>query len=162
MKWARYGGCIPAILEALERVSDLDEAFKAWEVRISKKEMTIILKEQEVWQRALEIFEWFKRKGCYEMNVIHYNVMIRVLGRARRWVELETLIDEMEKNGIEFVNSTFGTLIDVYNKGGTREKAMHWLDVMKKRDIEPDEVTMGIVVQMYKTARQFEKAETFF
>ncbi|KAJ0742111.1 putative tetratricopeptide-like helical domain superfamily [Helianthus annuus] len=162
MKWARYGGCIPAILEALERVSDLDEAFKAWEVRISKKEMTIILKEQEVWQRTLEIFEWFKRKGCYEVNVIHYNVMIRVLGRARRWVELETLIDEMEKNGIECVNSTFGTLIDVYSKGGIREKAMHWLDVMKKRDIEPDEVTMGIVVQMYKTARQFEKAETFF
>lgn len=161
-KWARYGGCIPAILEALERVSDLDEAFKPWELSLSNKERTIILKEQKVWQRAMEIFEWFKRKGCYELNVIHYNIMIRILGKARRWGELEMLRDEMEKKGIESVNSTYGTLIDVYSKGGIREKAMYWLDIMNKKEMEPDEVTMGIVVQMYKTAGQFEKAEEFF
>nr|GEU52086.1 hypothetical protein [Tanacetum cinerariifolium] len=161
-KWAKYGGCIPAILENLERVSDLDEAFKPWELRLSNKERTIILKEQRVWQRALEIFDWFKRKGCYELNVIHYNIMIRILGKARRWEELETVREEMELNGIEAINSTYGTLIDVYSKGGVREKAMYWLDVMNKRRMEPDEVTMGIVVQMFKTAGQFEKAEEFF
>ncbi|KAK9059438.1 hypothetical protein SSX86_020140 [Deinandra increscens subsp. villosa] len=161
-KCSRYGGCIPAILEALERVSDLDEAFKPWELHLSNKERTIILKEQKVWQRAMEIFEWFKRKGCYELNVIHYNIMIRILGKARKWDELEVLRDEMEKNGIESINSTFGTLIDVYSKGGVREKALYWLEVMNKKGMEPDEVTMGIVVQMYKTAGQFEKAEEFF
>ncbi|KAK1440995.1 hypothetical protein QVD17_06831 [Tagetes erecta] len=162
MKWARYGGCIPAILEALERVGDLDEAFKPWELSLNNKEMSIILKEQKGWERAKEIFEWFKRKGCYELNVIHYNIMIRILGKARKWVEVEMLWDEMEKNGIESVNSTFGTLIDVYSKGGVREKAMHSLDIMNKKEMEPDEVTMGIIVQMYKTAGQFEKAEEFF
>ncbi|KAI3696559.1 hypothetical protein L6452_28925 [Arctium lappa] len=162
MKWARYGGCIPAILEALETVGDLDEAFKPWELTLSNKERTIILKEQKVWQRAMEIFEWFKRKGCYELNVIHYNIMIRILGKARRWAELEILKDEMKKNGIDAINSTYGTLIDVYSKGGIREKAMYWLDMMNKRKMEPDEVTMGIVVQMYKTAGEFEKAEEFF
>ncbi|KAI3797033.1 hypothetical protein L1987_39723 [Smallanthus sonchifolius] len=162
MKWARYGGCIPAILEALERIGDLDEAFKQWEFSLSNKERTIILKEQKDWQRAMEIFNWFKRKGCYELNVIHYNIMIKVLGNARKWDELEMLRDEMEKNGIESINSTFGTLIDVYSKGGIREKAMYWLDVMNEKGMEPDEVTMGIVVQMYKTAGQFEKAEEFF
>ncbi|KAJ0462825.1 putative tetratricopeptide-like helical domain superfamily, pentacotripeptide-repeat region of PRORP [Helianthus annuus] len=161
-KWARYGGCIPAILEALERVDDLDEAFKPWELSLSNKERTIILKEQKVWQRAMEIFVWFKRKGCYELNVIHYNIMIRILGKARKWDELEMLRDEMEKIGIESINSTYGTLIDVYSKGGIREKAMYWLDVMNTKGMEPDEVTMGIVVQMYKTAGQFEKAEEFF
>ncbi|KAK1406652.1 hypothetical protein QVD17_42149 [Tagetes erecta] len=162
MKWSRYGGCIPAILEALEMISDLDEVFKQWEFSLSKKERTIILKEQKEWQRALEIFEWFKRKGCYELNVIHYNIMIRVLGKAKKWDELEMLKDEMERNGIESINSTFGTLIDVYSKGGVREKAMYWLDVMNEKGMELDEVTMGIVVQMYKTAGQFEKAEEFF
>ncbi|KAI3681919.1 hypothetical protein L6452_36726 [Arctium lappa] len=162
MKWARYIGCIPAILEALETVGDLDEALKPWELTLSNKERTIILKEQKVWQRAMEIFEWFKRKSCYELNVIHYNIMIRILGKARRWVELEILKDEMKKNGIDAINSTYGTLIDVYSKGGIREKAMYWLDMMNKRKMEPDEVTMGIVVQMYKTAEEFEKAEEFF
>lgn len=161
-KWARYGGCIPAILDTLERVSHLDEAFKPWELSLSNKERTIILKEQKSWQRAMEIFNWFKKKGCYELNVIHYNIMIRILGKAQRWEELEILLDEMEKNKIEPINSTYGTLIDVYSKGGLREKAMHFLGIMNKNKMEPDEVTMGIVLQMYKTSGQLEKAEEFF
>ncbi|CAH1427162.1 unnamed protein product [Lactuca virosa] len=161
-KWARYGGCIPAMLDTLERVTNLDEAFKPWELSLSNKERTIILKEQKSWQRAMEIFNWFKKKGCYELNVIHYNIMIRILGKAQRWEELEILLNEMEKNRIEPINSTYGTLMDVYSKGGFREKAMHFLDIMNKKKIESDEVTMGIVLQMYKTSGQFEKAIEFF
>ncbi|KAL4590500.1 hypothetical protein LXL04_003431 [Taraxacum kok-saghyz] len=161
-KWARYGGCIPAILDTLERVTHLDEAFKPWELSLSNKERTIILKEQKSWQRAMEIFNWFKKKGCYELNVIHYNIMIRILGKAQRWEELEILLEEMQKIKIESINSTYGTLIDVYSKGGFREKAIHFLDTMNKKKIEPDEVTMGIVLQMYKISGQIEKSEEFF
>lgn len=162
MKWARYGGCIGAILEALETVSDLDEALRPWKESLSKKERTIILKEQTDWERALQIFQWFKRKGCYEVNVIHYNIMLRILGKARMWSEVEMLWDEMGRISITPINSTYGTLIDVYSKGGRREKALHWLELMQKQGMEPDEVTMGIVVQMYKKAGDFRKAEQFF
>ncbi|XP_052184307.1 pentatricopeptide repeat-containing protein At3g23020 [Diospyros lotus] len=161
-KWLRYGGCIPAILEALERVADLDEALRPWEESLSNKERTIILKEQLSWERALEIFEWFKRKGCYELNVIHYNIMLRILGKAQRWSLVESLWDEMGRRGILPINSTYGTLIDVYSKGGLGDQALRWLELMNKQGMEPDEVTMGIVVQMYKKAGQFEKAEQFF
>ncbi|KAI5649334.1 hypothetical protein M9H77_35339 [Catharanthus roseus] len=161
-KWLKYGGCLPAILEALESESDLDEAFKPWEHSLSNKERSIILKEQVMWERALEIFEWFKRKGCYEVNVIHYNIMLRILGRARRWDEVERVWEEMVERRIEPVNSTYGTLIDVYSKGGLREHAIKWLELMRSRGMEPDEVTMGIVVQMYKNIGEFKKAEEFF
>ncbi|CAL5365089.1 unnamed protein product [Camellia sinensis] len=161
-KWLRYGGCIPAILEALETVIDLDEALRPWEESLSNKERTIILKEQSSWERALEIFDWFKRKGCYELNVIHYNIMLRILGKARRWSLVESLWDEMEKRSIMPINSTYGTLIDVYSKGGLKNEALRWLELMTKQGMEPDEVTMGIVVQTYKKAGEFEKAEQFF
>ncbi|KAL3506021.1 hypothetical protein ACH5RR_031403 [Cinchona calisaya] len=161
-KWLRYGGCIPAIMEALERVSDLDEAFKPWDKSLSNKERSIILKEQKGWERAMEIFEWFKGKGCYEVNVIHYNIMLRILGKSRRWDDVERLLDEMGERRIEPINSTYGTLIDVYSKGGRRKDAMKWLELMKNRGMEPDEVTLGIVVQMYKKAGEFQKAEEFF
>ncbi|KAL0433602.1 UNVERIFIED_CONTAM: Pentatricopeptide repeat-containing protein [Sesamum latifolium] len=117
-KWAGYGGCIPAMLEALETVNDLDEALKPWERTLTNKERSILLKEQLGWERALEIFQWFKMKGCYEVNVIHYNIMFRILGRARQWCEVERLWGEMWKRGIRPINSTYGTLIDVYCKGG--------------------------------------------
>ncbi|KAL3507758.1 hypothetical protein ACH5RR_033140 [Cinchona calisaya] len=55
-----------------------------------------------------------------------------------------------------------GRLIDVYSKGGRKKDAMNWLELMNKRGMEPDEVTLGIVVQMYKTAGEFKKAEEFF
>ncbi|KAL1826761.1 hypothetical protein ACET3Z_005173 [Daucus carota] len=161
-KWARYGGRIVPMLEALERVKDLDEALRPWKETLNKKERTIILKEQTHWKRALEIFEWFKMRGCYEVNVIHYNIMLRSLGRAGIWDEVERLWDEMGTRGITPINSTYGTLIDVYTKGGHREKALNWFVLMQKQGMEPDEVTMGVVVQMYKKAGEFRKAENFF
>lgn len=161
-KWARYRGRIPAMLEALETVGDLDEAFKPWEERLSNKERTIILKEQSGWERAREIFEWFKRKGCYEVNVIHYNIMLNVLGKARQWSEVERLWDEMGRRSIKPKNSTYGTLIDVFSKGGLRQKALHWLNLMNEQGMKPDEVTMGIVIQMYKKAGEFKTAEEYF
>ncbi|GMY27282.1 pentatricopeptide repeat-containing protein At3g23020 [Fagus crenata] len=161
-KRVSYGGCIPAILNALDMVQDLDEALRPWEDRIGNKERSIILKEQLSWERALEIFEWFKRKGCYELNVIHYNIMLRILGKARKWNHVESLWDEMIVKGIAPINSTYGTLIDVYSKGGLKEEALLWLGRMNKQGMEPDEVTMGIVVQLYKKAGEFQKAEEFF
>lgn len=161
-KCLRHGGLIPAILESLETFADVDEALGPWEKRIGNKERTIILKEQSSWERALEIFDWFKRKGCYELNVIHYNVMLQTLGKARKWSLVESLWDEMGKMSIVPKNSTYGTLIDVYSKGGLKNKALRWLEVMAKQGMEPDEVTMGIVVQTHKKAGEFEKAERFF
>lgn len=161
-KWGRYGGSIPAMLEALEKIRDLDVALRPWESTLTNKERSILLKEQLGWERAMEIFEWFKRKGCYEVNIIHYNIMLRILGKARQWCEVERLWDEMAEKRVEPINSTYGTLIDVYSKGGLRDKAMIWLELMNKRKMEPDEVTMGIVVQMYKKAGDFKTAEEFF
>ncbi|XP_047168764.1 pentatricopeptide repeat-containing protein At3g23020-like [Vigna umbellata] len=160
-KRVSYGGCIPAILEALDAVLDVDEALGPWEDRINNKERSIILKEQLRWDRALEIFEWFKQKG-HELNVIHYNITLRSLGRARQWRRVESLWNEMNARGIAATSSTYGTLIDVYSKGGRREEALFWLDMMLENGVEPDEVTMVIVVQLYKKAGEFQKAEEFF
>ncbi|CAI9118328.1 OLC1v1019887C1 [Oldenlandia corymbosa var. corymbosa] len=161
-KWLKYSGCIPAILEALESFSDLDEAFRPWEKSLTNKERSIILKEQEGWERALEIFEWFRRKGCYEVNVIHYNIMLRILGKAKRWAEVEYVLEEMRRENIKPINSTYGTLIDVYSKGDRRKDAVSCLELMNAQGMEPDEVTLGTIVQMYKKAGEFKKAEEFF
>ncbi|KAJ4968421.1 hypothetical protein NE237_015122 [Protea cynaroides] len=161
-KWTTYGGRVPLILQAVETVQNLDEAFKPWAESLNNKERSIILKEQSSWERALEIFEWFRRKDFYELNVIHYNIMLRILGKAQIWNQIESLWDEMETKKIIPTNSTYGTLIDVYGKAGLKEEALLWLEKMNKQGIEPDEVTMGIVVQTYKKAREFERAEQFF
>lgn len=139
----------------------MDEALGPWEERLSNKERSIILKEQLRWDRALEIFEWFNEKG-HELNVIHYNIVLRSLGRARQWRRVERLWNEMNARRVAPTSSTYGTLIDVYSKGGRRDDALSWLDMMLGQGVEPDEVTMVIVVQLYKKAGEFQKAEEFF
>jgi len=160
-KCVSYSGRVPAILKALDTIHDLDKAL-GWEKRLGKKEMSIILKEQACWKRALMIFEWFKQKGCYELNVIHYNIMFWILGKERKWKVVESLWNEMNENGVVPVNSTYGKLIDVYSKGGLNEEALAWLQRMLSQGMEPDEVTMRVVVQLYKRAGEFQKAEEFF
>nr|KYP38179.1 Pentatricopeptide repeat-containing protein At3g23020 family [Cajanus cajan] len=88
--------------------------------------------------------------------------MFWTLGRARKWGLIESLWSEMNAKGVAPVNSTYGTLIDAYGKGGLREEALAWLQRMQSQVMEPDEVTMGIVVQLHKRAGEFRKAEEFF
>ncbi|CAN1310104.1 Pentatricopeptide repeat-containing protein At3g23020 [Linum perenne] len=162
-KWYFYRGSTRTILQALDTVKDLDEALNPWELTLlDNKVRSIILKEQLCWDRALEIFEWFRNKRCYELNVIHYNIMLKVLGKAKKWSLVESLCQEMEAKQISFINSTYGTLIDVYSKGGLKETALSCLEKMNQQGMQPDEVTTGIVMQMYKKAGEFQKVQDFF
>ncbi|CAJ1966984.1 unnamed protein product [Sphenostylis stenocarpa] len=153
---------ISSVLHALNTFHDLDNALRQWEETLSSREISAILKAQVSWQRSLQIFEWFKKKGCYDLNVIHYNIMLWTLGRARKWGLVESLWREMNAKGVVPVNSTYGTLIDAYSKGGVKEEALSWLHRMQSQGMEPDEVTMAIVVLLYKRAGEFRKAEEFF
>ncbi|KAI4345727.1 hypothetical protein L6164_012825 [Bauhinia variegata] len=47
-------------------------------------------------------------------------------------------------------------------QGGLKEKALLWLERMQRQGMQPDEVTMGIVVHLYKKVGEFQKAEDFF
>ncbi|QCE05016.1 structure-specific endonuclease subunit SLX1 [Vigna unguiculata] len=161
-RWVSHGGRVPSILHALDTIHDLDNALRQWEETLSSREISAILKAQVSCQRALQIFEWFKKKGCYDLNVIHYNIMLWTLGRARKWELVENLWGEMNAKGVAPLNSTYGTLIDVYSKGGLKEEALAWLQRMQSQGMEPDEVTMGIVVLLYKRAGEFPKAQDFF
>ncbi|KAK2403746.1 Pentatricopeptide repeat (PPR) superfamily protein [Trifolium repens] len=160
-KGVSYGGIIPFILKDLDMIQDVEEALRPWEIQINNKERSIILKQQMKWDRAIEIFNWFD-ENSHELNVIHYNIMIRIIGKARKWTVLEGLWNQMNARGIVATNSTYGTLIDVYSEAGLREDALFWFETMLEHGIEPDEVTMVTVVQLYKKAGGLQKAEEFF
>ncbi|XP_006649442.1 pentatricopeptide repeat-containing protein At3g23020 [Oryza brachyantha] len=161
-RWGQYGGSLPAMLEALERTEDIGEALRPWKDTMSNRERTILLKEQKDWRRAVEVFNWFRRRRRHDVNVIHYNVVLCAVGRARRWDIVARLWHEMHSSGVAPDNSTYGTLIDVHCKGGREKMALLWLGDMFKRGLLPDEITMSIVLQVHKKAGEYEKAGLFF
>ncbi|CAN6457675.1 unnamed protein product [Victoria cruziana] len=158
----RYGGSIPLVLRSLEVHSDVSNALRPWVGKLNPKEQTIVLKEQHDWNTALLVFRWFKSQGDYIPNVIHYNIVLRILGRAQKWDQLRHCWIEMAADKVSPTNNTYATLIDVYAKAGLSREALEWLRHMKMGGIFPDEVTMNTVVHVLKEAGEFDQAERFF
>ncbi|XP_073308041.1 pentatricopeptide repeat-containing protein At1g73710 [Primulina huaijiensis] len=157
-----YGGILPSILRSLEAGSDVENTLELYYGKLSPKEQTVILKEQRRWDKVLRVFEWFKSQKDYTPNVIHYNVVLRALGRAQKWDDLRRCWIEMSKAGVFPTNNTFGMLVDVYGKAGLVREALLWIKHMISRGILPDEVTMSTVIKVLKDAEEYDKADRFF
>ncbi|KAI3971961.1 hypothetical protein MKX01_030162 [Papaver californicum] len=103
-----------------------------------------------------------KSQNDYIPNVIHYNVVLRVLGRGKKWDELRLCWIEMARDGVFATNNTYGMLIDVYTKAGLLNEALLWLKHMRQRSVFPDEVTMTTVVRVLKEAGKFNRADKIY
>ncbi|KMZ59470.1 Pentatricopeptide repeat-containing protein [Zostera marina] len=133
-------------------------------LNLSPKELTLVLKNQKHWRKTLAIFNFLRSQSLtdYTPNPIHYNVVLRAVGRAREWDELRICWVDMARDGVLPTNNTYAILIDVYDKGGLRKEALLWIKHMTARNMVPDEVTMNTVVRILKDLRKFEQAEMFF
>ncbi|OMO88989.1 hypothetical protein CCACVL1_08074 [Corchorus capsularis] len=158
----KYGGALPSILRSLESDKDLEKTLSSACENLSPKEQTVILKEQRNCDRVVRVFEFFKSLEEYVPNVIHYNIVLRALGRAQRWDELRLCWIEMAKYGVLPTNNTYGMLVDVYGKAGLVKEALLWIKHMRLRGLYPDEVTMSTVVRVLKDAGEFDRADRFY
>lgn len=158
----KYGGVLPSILRSLESGEDVEKALNLYYGKLNPKEQTVILKEQSSWEKVIRVFEWMKLQKEYVPNVIHYNVVLRKLGRAQKWDELRLCWIEMAKKGVLPSNNTYSMLVDVYGKAGLVQEAVLWIKHMKFRGIFPDEVTMSTVVKVLKDAEEYDVAIKFY
>ncbi|KAM0054873.1 putative tetratricopeptide-like helical domain superfamily, pentacotripeptide-repeat region of PRORP [Helianthus debilis subsp. tardiflorus] len=158
----RYGGILPSILKSLNTEEDVEKTLNLYYGTLNPKEQTVILKEQRNWERVVRVFEWMKSQPDYSPNVIHYNVVLRALGRARKWDGLRRCWIEMAEKGVLPTNNTYGMLVDVYGKAGLVKEALLWVKHMKVRGMFPDEVTMNTVVRVLKDGGEFDRADRFY
>ncbi|GMN66217.1 hypothetical protein TIFTF001_035275 [Ficus carica] len=160
----RYGGSLlPSILRSLDsNTNDVEKTLCEFGHNLSPKEQTVILGQQRTWEMVVRVFDCFKSQKHYVSNVIHYNVVLRALGRAQKWDELRLYWIEMANTGVSPTNNTYGMLVDVYGKAGLVKEALLWIKHMRARGIFPDEVTMNTVVRVLKDAREFDRADKFY
>ncbi|CAN7054354.1 hypothetical protein IGI04_028780 [Brassica rapa subsp. trilocularis] len=159
----RYGGVIPSILRSLSSSADIETTLTSLCLNLTPKEQTVLLKEQTRWDLTLRVFRFFQRHHQgYSSNVIHYNIVLRALGRAAKWDELRLCWLEMSRSGVLPTNNTYGMLVDVYGKAGLVKEALLWIKHMEQRSQFPDEVTMATVVRVLKNSNEFDSADRFF
>ncbi|MQL83711.1 hypothetical protein Taro_016203 [Colocasia esculenta] len=161
-----YGGSLPAILRALDGSDErraVHEALDPFAGKLSPKELTVLLREQRDWRRVVQVFQWMRSQGeQYVPNPIHYNVVLRALGRAREWDKLRLCWIDMARDGVLPTNNTYGILVDVFGKAGLVKEALLWLRHMRSRGVFPDEVTMNTVLRILKDSGQFDHGDKFF
>ncbi|KAK1422873.1 hypothetical protein QVD17_18162 [Tagetes erecta] len=158
----KYGGILPSILRSLDTEDDVDKTLGLYLGKLNPKEQTVILKEQRDWERVVRVFDWMKSQDDYLPNVIHYNIVLRVLGRARKWDVLRRCWIEMAEKGVLATNNTYAMLVDVYGKAGFVKEALLWVKHMKVRGMFPDEVTMNTVVRVLKDGGEYDRADRFY
>ncbi|KAK8469343.1 hypothetical protein PHAVU_005G053800 [Phaseolus vulgaris] len=160
-----YGGALPSLLRSLNAAADVALALDSLPnaPSLSPKEITVILREQSAsWQRAARAFDWFRSQTWYTHNAIHYNVVLRALGRAQQWDHLRLCWQDMAKNGVLPTNNTYSMLVDVYGKAGLVQEALLWIRHMRVRGFFPDEVTMCTAVKVLKDVGEFDRAHRFY
>lgn len=158
----KYGDRMTSILETLNSDANVERALESLKVKLDTREQSVVLNEEKVWTRALAAFAWFKKEESYRPNVIHYNIILKILGRSQQWELVDDFWAEMQQEKILPTNVTFSTLIDVYDKAGRRDKAMEWLELMKSRGIRPDNVTTNTVLNVHKRHGNVAAAEELF
>ncbi|CAM6082274.1 unnamed protein product [Calypogeia fissa] len=160
----RYPEFVNKILDSLQQWpdSEIEQGLEQWKGQLLAKEQSIILNEERSWYRALRTFSWLQKQDDYALNVFHYNIMLKILGRAKQLELVEKLWKEMEEKEVIPTNVSFSTLIDLYGKAGNPEKALGCLEDMKSRGIEPDEVTMNTLVNLHKQCGNLDAAEKSF
>lgn len=161
-KKKNHGGVLPTILRSLETEIDVEKTLELHYEKLNPKALTVILKEQRSWEKVLRVFEWVKSQEEYIPNVIHYNVVLRALGRAKKWDQLRLCWIDMAKRGVLPTNNTYGMLVDVYGKAGLVKEALLWIKHMKLNGIPPDEVTMSTVLKVLKDAGEYDRADRFY
>ncbi|KAK4799112.1 hypothetical protein SAY86_024477 [Trapa natans] len=159
----KFGGILPSILRSLKSDDDVENTLTSLCENLTPKEQTVVLKElSSSGKRLIQVWEFFKSQKDYAPNVIHYNIVLRALGRSQRWDDLRICWVDMAKNGVLPTNNTYSMLVDVYGKAGLMKEAILWIKHMKIRGMFPDEVTMNTVVKVLKDSGEFDRADRFY
>lgn len=157
-----YGDALASVLRSLEFSGDVEEALDSIDSHLGPKEITVILTKQGSWERVVRVFKWFKSQKGYVPNVIHYNVVLRALGKAQQWEQMRLCWIEMAKNSVLPTNNTYSMLVDVFGKAGLVKEALLWIKQMRTRGFFPDEVTMSTVVKVLKDVGEFDRGDRFY
>lgn len=132
----------PATQEALGKMNCSLDAYQANQ----------ILKQIQDYTVALGFFYWLKRQPGFKHDGHTYTTMVGILGRARQFVVINKLLDQMVNDGCEPNIVTFNRLIHSYGKANYLNEAMGVFNQMGKVGCVPDRVTYCTLIDIHAKA----------
>ncbi|KAM0943699.1 putative Smr domain, tetratricopeptide-like helical domain superfamily [Dioscorea sansibarensis] len=101
---------------------------------------------------ALGFFNWLKRQPGFKHDEHTYTTMIGILGQAREFGAMRTLLKEMIVDGCQPTVVTYNRLIHTYGRGNYIADAINVFHHMQEAGCEPDRVTYCTLIDIHAKA----------
>ncbi|PIA62440.1 hypothetical protein AQUCO_00200450v1 [Aquilegia coerulea] len=111
-----------------------------------------ILKRLQDHTVARGFFYWLKRQPGFKHDEHSYTTMVGILGRARQFNAINSLLDEMVEDG-SFPNVvTYNRMIHSYGRANYLDEALNVFYQMQEAGCEPDRVTYCTLIDIHAKA----------
>ncbi|KAJ1298259.1 hypothetical protein BS78_01G439700 [Paspalum vaginatum] len=145
-----------SLLACYVRRGSLSDAMRVFEFMKGKgmatgHTYTLILKvlaSNEGYVSALEMFNKIEEEEGSKkiVDVIVYNTMISVCGRAKQWMLVESLWRRLEENSLSGTLLTYDLLVSIFVQCGQSELAIAAYQEMLQKGIDPTEDIMKAII----------------
>ncbi|KAK1282232.1 Pentatricopeptide repeat-containing protein [Acorus calamus] len=117
-----------------------------------------VLKQLQDYTVAFGFFYWLKHQPGFRHDNYTYTTMIGILGRAKQFGTINSLLEEMIMDGCEPNVVTYNRLIHSFGLANYIDKAIETFYHMQNVGIRPDRVTYCTLIDMHAKAGFLEVA----
>ncbi|KAL8141949.1 hypothetical protein V2J09_014981 [Rumex salicifolius] len=149
---AHVVGCVTDILTRLKWGPAAESALGNLRFSLDAYQANQILKQIMDHSVASGFFSWLKRQPGFKHDDHTYTTMVGILGRARKFREINELLELMIKDGCKPNVVTYNRLIHSYGRANYLSDAVQVFHQMQKAGCKPDRVTYCTLIDIHAKA----------
>lgn len=143
---------VSQILRQLRWGPSAEEALVNLNCHMDAYQANQVLKQLQDHTVALGFFHWLKQLPGFKHDDYTYTTMVGILGRAKQFVAINKLLDQMVRDGCQPTVVTYNRLIHSYGRANYLNDAVEVFNQMQKAGCEPDRVTYCTLIDIHAKA----------
>ncbi|XP_056865153.1 pentatricopeptide repeat-containing protein At1g18900 isoform X2 [Raphanus sativus] len=143
---------VSSILKTFRWGPAAEEALENLRLTMGPYQANQVLKKMNDYGNALGFFYWLKRQPKFKHDEHTYTTMVGNLGRAKQFCAINTLLDEMVRDGCRPNTVTYNRLIHSYGRANYLNEAMDVFNQMQAAGCRPDRVTYCTLIDIHAKA----------
>jgi len=119
--------------------------------------VAMVLNERMPTEVAMGFFNWIMNQDGFKPTVPVYNAVIGIFGKAGDVEKMNSIMEDMSKNGCDMDVVTYTQLIHAYKMAGDIDNAINIYNLMKENNCKPNVVLYTAMIGALAKGKQYEK-----
>lgn len=143
----RAGGWNSSTVSILERLDGI----------YTPRIVATVLNERMPTEVAMGFYNWIMNQDGFKPTVAVYNAVIGILGKARDVEKMQSIMEDMSKNGCDMDVVTYTQLIHAYKIARDIDSAINVYNQMKENNCKPNVVLYTALIGALAKGKKYEK-----